>query len=192
MSNDNLFANLKIPSTMFARNDNIVMQGENPGKKMFFLISGELDVIKKIGGIEETIETIKPGGFFGELGLVDRKPRTATIRVCTDYAKIAILDRDVFLLIAKSKPEFLLRLWKKIANWILESEDRLELSEKQLSDLRNLITIPSVSSENDIPATENNIDNEDDNDAEALETEEESQNENDSDESATRKQSDDE
>lgn len=149
MNNDNIFTHLKIPSNIFAQNDNVVIQGENSGKKMFFLISGELDVIKKIGGIEEIIETILPGSFFGELGLVDRKPRTATIRVRSDFAKIAILDRDNFLLIAKNKPEFLLKLWKKITNWILEAEDRLELTERQLSDLRNLVLIQNI----------NNIDN---------------------------------
>gem|GEM_PF-6367030 len=136
---DSPFQDLPIKSSIHAKHDAIIRQGSNPGNIMFFLIQGELEVIKKIGGIDEAVEVLHAGSFFGELGLVDRRPRTASVRVISDFAKVAILDQEVFLLIAKNKPDFLLKLWKKITNWILETEDRLELTQKQLSDLKSIV-----------------------------------------------------
>ena len=46
-----------------------------PGREFFVLIDGEADVRRK----GRKINTMKAGDFFGEIALVDRGPRTATV-----------------------------------------------------------------------------------------------------------------
>ena len=49
------------------------------GGEFFVIVSGAADVIRK----GKTIDTLGPGQFFGEIALIDRGPRTATVRAKT-------------------------------------------------------------------------------------------------------------
>jgi CRP/FNR family transcriptional regulator, cyclic AMP receptor protein len=69
-----------------------------PGREFFVLLEGVADV-KKEG---RKINTLGPGDFFGEISLVSRQPRTATVTaaspvralVVTDYSFRHLLDES--------------------------------------------------------------------------------------------------
>eukprot|EP01126_Amoeba_proteus_P013961 TRINITY_DN1601_c0_g1_i2.p1 TRINITY_DN1601_c0_g1~~TRINITY_DN1601_c0_g1_i2.p1 ORF type:complete len:617 (+),score=115.58 TRINITY_DN1601_c0_g1_i2:63-1913(+) len=63
----------------FATDEYICRYGD-PAKEMFFISSGQVEVIDSAG---ETRATIGEGEFFGEMGLVFAIPRTATIKAAT-------------------------------------------------------------------------------------------------------------
>jgi len=58
----------------FAAGQAITEQGE-AGGRFYVLLEGEADVV--IG--DDVVNTLKAGDYFGEISLIDRKPRTATI-----------------------------------------------------------------------------------------------------------------
>ena len=68
------------------------------GREFFVVIDGEAEVTK--GG--KHVATIGPGGFFGEIALLERVQRTATVTaatplhffVITDQAFTSVLDTD--------------------------------------------------------------------------------------------------
>jgi CRP/FNR family transcriptional regulator, cyclic AMP receptor protein len=70
------------------------------GREFFVLLEGEADVTK--GG--QSINTMRAGDFFGEIALVTKMPRTASVTATTDVRVLVITERD-FGALLKSSPE---------------------------------------------------------------------------------------
>jgi serine/threonine protein phosphatase PrpC len=75
----------------FEKGQHIINEGER-GNEMFVLFRGRVDVLKS----GHRIAQLSGGGHFGEMGLVDRAPRSATIVAAEDTSAISI-DRDSLL-----------------------------------------------------------------------------------------------
>ncbi|KAK2765840.1 hypothetical protein FQN53_006783 [Emmonsiellopsis sp. PD_33] len=70
----------------------IIAEGD-PGNTFYLLESGEADAFKQ--GIEGPVKHYKRGDYFGELALLDDKPRAASVVAKTEV-KVAQLGRDGF------------------------------------------------------------------------------------------------
>jgi CRP-like cAMP-binding protein len=68
------------------------------GREFFVLLTGEAEVTK--GG--SRINMMKEGDFFGEIALVTKMPRTATVTATTDVDVLVITERDFDALLKKS------------------------------------------------------------------------------------------
>jgi hypothetical protein len=81
--------------------DVIVRQGETADR--FYIVGdGEVEVFREEADGEKRVALLGPGQFFGEIGLLTAKPRTATVRT-TKESELLSLDRDSFLmLVARS------------------------------------------------------------------------------------------
>jgi CRP/FNR family transcriptional regulator len=100
----------------FAAGDKIALEGE--GGLMFFVVeSGEATV--EVQG--EEVATLGPGAAFGEIALIDRRPRTATVTAVSDL-KTYGLPVFVFRPFVESRPEVAWKLLEAMA-------DRLETAE---------------------------------------------------------------
>ena len=64
---------------MFYLEKGEILISENDEKyELYWLLKGELDVIKTVNGIEQKVARINAGDLVGEIAFVDRKKRTAT------------------------------------------------------------------------------------------------------------------
>lgn len=70
----------------------IITEGD-PGDAFYLLESGEAEAFKN--GVDRPVKSYKRGDFFGELALLDDKPRAASIVTSTEV-KVARLGRDGF------------------------------------------------------------------------------------------------
>jgi len=70
------------------------------GREFFVLLKGEAEVTK--GG--QSIATMKEGDFFGEIALVTKMPRTATVTAKTNVDVLVITER-AFDNLVKHMPE---------------------------------------------------------------------------------------
>jgi CRP-like cAMP-binding protein len=68
------------------------------GREFFVLLKGEAEVTK--GG--RRIRTMKEGDFFGEVALVTKMPRTATVTATSDVDVLVITERAFDNLLRKS------------------------------------------------------------------------------------------
>jgi CRP-like cAMP-binding protein len=71
--------------------EQVVAEGE-PGDRFFVVLSGLLSVSQAERGHRNLL---RPGDYFGEVGLVMDVPRTATVKSMTP-AVVASCDRDTF------------------------------------------------------------------------------------------------
>jgi CRP-like cAMP-binding protein len=81
-----------------------------PGQEFFVLLEGKVDVTK--GG--RSIATLANGDFFGEVALVYRGPRQATVTAVTPVRLLAVSHRDFSPLLATS-PQIQAKILKAFA-----------------------------------------------------------------------------
>lgn len=75
-----------------------VFEQGDPGDRFYVVADGEAEA--SIGG--SAIRRIGPGGFFGELALLTRKPRSATVRAITDLVLYSLAPADLGVLLRAS------------------------------------------------------------------------------------------
>ena len=60
------------------------------GEEMFILQSGKVKISKKIRGVEKTLATLEKGEFFGEMAILNDKPRSASAETIEDCDMLGI------------------------------------------------------------------------------------------------------
>lgn len=81
-----------LETVRFSAGQNIITEGE-PGYDFFMLETGEAQAFKH--GVDGPVRTYKRGDYFGELALLNDKPRAASVVARTD-CKVSKLGRDGF------------------------------------------------------------------------------------------------
>jgi CRP/FNR family transcriptional regulator, cyclic AMP receptor protein len=87
----------------------LIRQGER-GREFFVLLEGEADVIRD----GQHVQTMGPGDFFGEIALVSKVPRTATVKATTPVRALVITDRD-FRTLLEHAPQIQLKVLEALA-----------------------------------------------------------------------------
>jgi CRP-like cAMP-binding protein len=88
----------------FRRNEVIFHQGD-PGDALHVITAGAVKILlPSAEGDEAIIATLRPGDFFGELSLLDGRPRSATATTVEPTETLS-LPRDVFRELVQQHPE---------------------------------------------------------------------------------------
>ena len=102
----------------FMAGDKIALEGE--GGLMFFVVeSGEASVA--VHG--EEVGRLGPGASFGEIALIDRRPRTATVTAVTDLRTFG-LPVFVFRPFVEARPQVAWKLLEAMADRLAQAESR--------------------------------------------------------------------
>lgn len=97
-----------------ARVGEVVMREGEPGRSCMILVSGQLDVIKRVGDRDRQLAALPPGTLLGQVALIDHAPRTATVCARTP-AVLLELGRDVFDKLLGAQSPLALRFQEQIA-----------------------------------------------------------------------------
>jgi CRP/FNR family cyclic AMP-dependent transcriptional regulator len=83
----------------------IFKEGE-PGDRMFIIIQGEVEIRKRTSmDTARTLSTFKPGDVFGEMALIENKPRSA-MAVATKASRMLVMNEPLFLAMIERNPDF--------------------------------------------------------------------------------------
>jgi len=86
----------------YPQNATIVEEGQ-PGDYLYVLREGRVKVTKlSEDGREKILEILNPGAFFGEMSLLDRAPRSASVRALDPLRVFALSRIDFLALLRKS------------------------------------------------------------------------------------------
>lgn len=111
----------------YARGD-IVFQKDDPGEALFIVESGSVRIhVTGSQGTDLTLAVMNTGDFFGDMSLLDGKPRSASASAVTDSSLI-ILDRDHFTELVRKRPDAALAVLARVTQ-------RLRGSDQMASDL---------------------------------------------------------
>lgn len=79
----------------FAAGDVIIRQ-DAPSDYFYIIVSGEVDVVREESdGAELHVTSLGKSAYFGEIGLLQGAPRTATVRART-AVDVIVMDRQAF------------------------------------------------------------------------------------------------
>jgi len=92
----------KLKPCIFIPGDEICAFGEI-GDKMYFINKGTVEVVSEDG--KQVYALLKEGDFFGEIALLLKQPRNATIR-SVDYCDLYSLEKDSFDQVISNYPAF--------------------------------------------------------------------------------------
>jgi CRP/FNR family cyclic AMP-dependent transcriptional regulator len=76
----------------YAPGETIFREGEE-GEEMYIIQKGKVRVLKNFGGKPDVISVLEKGDFFGEMAIVNRIRRTATV-AAVDSVEVLAFDRE--------------------------------------------------------------------------------------------------
>jgi CRP-like cAMP-binding protein len=109
--------NLAAGQTLFREGD--------PGKEMYVIQSGRVRLTRNIRGQEKLLAELGAGEFFGEMSIINDKPRTATAVVLED-TQVLVLDPRTFEAMIKANTEIAVRMIKKLARRLDDANAQIE------------------------------------------------------------------
>ena len=103
----------------------VLFRAGHEGDAMYIIEEGKVRIfVRAKDGHEVTLTELQRGDFFGEMALLDGKPRSADARVAED-ARLAVLSREHFLSFTRSNPNVALEMLTALANRLRQTDELL-------------------------------------------------------------------
>lgn len=96
-------------SRTYAPGEQVVREGD-AGDSLFVIASGAVDVVVGEGSEEKTLAVLGPPSSFGEMSLVDREVRSATVRAREECVALQLGADDLAAFRKRSRDGFTLFL----------------------------------------------------------------------------------
>ncbi|MEO6196605.1 MAG: Crp/Fnr family transcriptional regulator [Dehalococcoidia bacterium] len=111
----------------YARGDVIFLK-DDPGEALFIVESGSVRIhVTGAQGTDLTLAVMNANDFFGDMSLLDGKPRSASASALTD-SNLIVLERDHFTELVRKRPDAALAVLARVTH-------RLRGSDQMASDL---------------------------------------------------------
>jgi CRP-like cAMP-binding protein len=99
----------------------VIFAAGAPGKTMFVVIEGEVELALPN---DRVVASLGPGDIFGEMALIDDKPRSATARAHT-AVKVTPIDEKRFTYLVQNTPYFALQVMRTMAHRVRSMNETL-------------------------------------------------------------------
>ena len=104
----------------------VLFREGDPGFDMFVIHSGRVQLSRRLRQQETVIATLPPGEFFGEMAIVNNRPRSATATVLDD-AVLLVIDQRTFEAMIRGNAEIAVRLIRKLAGRLDQANAQVEV-----------------------------------------------------------------
>ena len=104
----------------------VLFREGDPGEEMYVIQTGRVQLTRRVRGREAHLATLPPGEFFGEMSIVNNRPRSATATVMED-AQLLVIDARTFEAMVRGNAEIALRFIKKLAARLAQANAQVEV-----------------------------------------------------------------
>jgi CRP/FNR family cyclic AMP-dependent transcriptional regulator len=104
----------------------VLFREGDQGDVMYVIREGEVRISKSAGDGEKTLAILGAGEFFGEMSILNAKPRNATAEV-VEPSKLLVINARTFEQMVKSNAEIAIRLVKKLAMRLDSANELIEV-----------------------------------------------------------------
>jgi CRP/FNR family cyclic AMP-dependent transcriptional regulator len=109
----------------YARDEVIYLRGD-PGTAFYVLASGKVKIaLTSPDGKELILRRLGPGGFHGELALLDDEPRSADA-IATEASVLLVLQRDAFRQFLADHPEVATKLLRTVSQYLRRNAELIQ------------------------------------------------------------------
>jgi hypothetical protein len=110
---------------LYVEGERVVREGD-PGEELYLVMEGELGVWRGFDGDHaQRLNTLGPGSYFGEMSILDHRPRSASV-VVSRPSRLLVLEgsrlRDLIL----EQPEIAFEMFRMLTARVRAAEARLQ------------------------------------------------------------------
>jgi len=106
--------------------DMIILLADEEGDTLFVIIKGKVKITSFSEAGKEVIFSIMgEGDFFGDMSLLDGKPRSASV-VSIEDSELCLLRRNDFNRLVEKHPGIALKLLKELTSRLRKADERIE------------------------------------------------------------------
>jgi len=114
----------KCQRRLYKKNEAVFHEGD-PGHTLYIVCAGRVNVQRENSdGKTALIARRGPGEHFGELALIDGKPRMADV-IAAEPSELLMLRRDAFIQCIEQRPQIALKIMAALADRLREAADHL-------------------------------------------------------------------
>lgn len=127
-----------------------IFHENDQGAEMYIVLKGSVEIYMESNGHKIKLADITPGGFFGEMSLLEGQNRTATALTTSDSVLLIVTKTNFDDVISKA-PQVALRIMKGLSSRIRELNIRLKqkvTDDHSLSQTGAANSAPGVSNQN--------------------------------------------
>ena len=96
---------------LFKKPGDIILNEGEESTDAYIILEGQVDVIKN----NEVIATLQENSLFGEIGLLDQRPRTATC-IAKTRCTLGTVTREHFAILLEHRPKAVLPILRLVAD----------------------------------------------------------------------------
>lgn len=111
--------------TVTYQKDRMIFSESQSGADMFVIQSGQVRISKVINGNEVVLAVLKAGDMFGEMALLENKPRSASA-IANEDCKLIVLNKNNFDMMVATQPQLISRLTTTLAERLWTSYRQLD------------------------------------------------------------------
>lgn len=104
----------------------VLFREGDAGDVMFVVQRGRVEISRQIGRDNQVLAVLPPGEFFGEMAILNQRPRSATAVVVED-ARLLVIDGRTFEAMLRGKTEIAVRMIKTMAGRLDRANQQIEL-----------------------------------------------------------------
>ena len=112
--------------------DTMIFAETMPGRELYIIQKGSIKITKIVNDNEVLLAVLKPGDIFGEMSLIENKPRSASAIAFEDSVLLAV-NKENFERMVQTQPQIIARLttllaeriwfiYKQLANTLLHDK----------------------------------------------------------------------
>jgi CRP/FNR family transcriptional regulator len=100
----------------------VLFREEDFGDEMYLVRSGRVSIYQELGEGPALIEVIEPGGYFGEMAIIDDLPRTATATADADTN--LVLHKNDFRTAVQDYPDIAFEIFREFTRRLRRADRR--------------------------------------------------------------------
>jgi len=103
----------------------VIFREGDVGNEMYVIQSGRVNITKRSRDVEKVLVTLGPGAFFGEMAIINNKPRSASA-VVVDTARLLVIGPKTFDAMIRGNTEIAVRMIKILAQRLQTADEQIE------------------------------------------------------------------
>jgi CRP/FNR family cyclic AMP-dependent transcriptional regulator len=104
----------------------VLFREGDPGDFMYVVHAGEVEIRRHVGDHERVLAVLPAGEFFGEMALINQRPRSATAVVRVP-SRLLVIEPRTFEAMIRGKTEIAVRMIRTLAGRLERANNQIEL-----------------------------------------------------------------
>ena len=105
------------------RSGEVIYTEQDLGDEMYLVRKGEVSIQQDIGGERTVVDTVTAGGHFGEMAIIDDRPRSATAIAERDTS-LLVLHKNDFRSAVQDYPDIAFEVFRELTRRLRQSDSR--------------------------------------------------------------------